>query len=70
MTYSLRSVSSLFVDPRVGLDIEHDLGHTRAVAQIDEKQVAMIAALVHPSHEHSFFSGVGNAQRPAHVGAS
>jgi hypothetical protein len=58
------------VDRRITLDVDDDLGHTRAVAKVDEQKIAMVAALVHPSHEHSFLTGVGNAQRSTHVAAS
>ena len=47
--------------------IEDDLGNAAAVAQIDEDDLAEIAAAVHPSHEDSFFARVGEAQSPAHV---
>ncbi len=44
-----------------------DLGDAAAVAQIEEDEIAEIAPLVHPSHEHNFGAGVGGAQLAAHM---
>ena len=58
------------MDGRVQFVVEHDLGDAAAVAQIDEDDVAEIAAAVDPSHEDSFLARVGEAQSPAHVSSS
>ena len=50
--------------------IENDLRHAGAVAQVDEDNLAEVAAAVDPSHEHNFFSGVGGPKRSAHVSSS
>jgi len=62
--------SSLFVDRRVAIGIDHNLGHARAVPQIQEEQAPVVAALVHPPHEHGLLAGVGRAKRPAHMSSS
>ena len=56
---------------RLGMQllIEDDLGDSGAVAQIDENQLAQIAAAMHPAHQHDVFIGVGCAQIAAVVGA-
>ena len=61
-TYSGRTCSPLSVALRRQLFIEHHLGNAAAVAHIEEDQVAVIAAAVHPAHEHHVFAGVGGAQ--------
>jgi hypothetical protein len=58
------------MDRGISIRIDHDLGNAGAIAQINKEQAAMIAALVDPSHEYSFLSRVGGAQRSAHVRAS
>ena len=52
--------------------IEDNLGHTAAVAQINEDDVAKIAAgaTVPPFHERGFFACIGEAQSAAHVASS
>jgi len=50
--------------------IEHDLRHAGAVAQVDEDDLAKIAAAVDPSHEHNFFARVGEPKRSAHMSPS
>jgi hypothetical protein len=47
--------------------IEHDLRHAGAVAQIDEDDLAKVAAAVDPSHEHNFFARIGEPKGPAHM---
>ena len=59
----------LFVDGGVAFGIEDNLHDAGAVAEIDEEQAAVVAALVDPSHEHGFFAGVGGAESAAHVSA-
>ena len=61
-TYSLRSCSAFSWTSASVSVIEHDLGDAGAVAQVDEDEVAEIAAAVHPSHENGFFARVGCAQ--------
>ena len=46
---------------------EYDLGYAGAVAQIDENKLAQIAAPIDPSHEHDFFTGIGEAKLSAHM---
>src|SRR3984957_1092340 len=47
------------------LIVEHDLRDSRAVAQVDEDQLAEIATALNPAHQDDFFIGVRDAQRPA-----
>jgi hypothetical protein len=39
--------------------VEHHLSDAAAVAQVDEDNLAQIAAPVAPSHEHNFLAGIG-----------
>jgi O-acetylhomoserine/O-acetylserine sulfhydrylase-like pyridoxal-dependent enzyme len=50
--------------------VEHDLGHAGAVAQVDEDDLAEIAAAVDPSHEHNFFARIGEPKSSAHMSSS
>ncbi len=52
-----------------GLGGDDDLGDAAAVAQVEEDQVAEVAAAVDPSHENDFGAGIGGAQRPTHMSA-
>src|SRR5208337_2741890 len=52
---------------RAGLGGDDCLRNATAVAQIEEDDVAQIAPLVHPSHEHNFGAGVAGAQLAAHM---
>ena len=45
-------------------EIDHDLADAAAIAQIDEDQLAEIAAFLHPAAECDFLSDVACAQRP------
>ena len=49
--------------------VEHDLGDAGAVAQVEEDEVAVIAAAVDPAHQHHLFAGVGGAQCAAEMRA-
>ena len=60
----------LFVQLGAALAIENHLRHARAVADVDEDQVAEVAAAVDPSHEHGFLAGVGSAELSASVRTS
>jgi hypothetical protein len=51
----------------VGVGGDHNLRDPAAVAQVEEDEIAEIAPLVHPSHEHNLGAGVGGAQLAAHV---
>jgi hypothetical protein len=62
--------TGFFVDGAIAFGIEDDLRYAGAVAEIDEQQVAVVAAAVDPSHEDGFFTGVGGAQSTAHVSSS
>ncbi len=61
--------SGLFVEGGIALGIDDNLSDAAAVAQIDEKQVAMVAAAIDPAHQHSLFARVGSAESTAHVGS-
>ena len=50
---------------RMQLIVEHDLRDSRAVAKVDEDQLAEIAAALNPAHQDDFFIGVRGAQRAA-----
>ena len=60
----------LLVNGRVAFLAEDHLRDARAVAHIDEDQVAEVAAAVDPSHEDGFLASVGGAQGAAHVSSS
>ena len=47
--------------------IQHHLRNAGAVAQIQKDQVAVVAAPVHPAHQHHLLARVGGAQLAAHV---
>ena len=59
-----------FVYGGVQFVVEHHLGHAGAVAQIDEDDLAQVAAAVDPSHEHNFFAGIGEPKSSAHMSSS
>ena len=58
---------SLVMHGGIQFVVEHHLSDAAAVAQIDEDNLAKIAAAVHPSHQDNFFARVGETQSPAHV---
>jgi hypothetical protein len=47
--------------------IENDLCDPGAVAQVDEDDLAQVAAPVDPSHEHNFLASVRETKLSAHV---
>ena len=47
--------------------VEHHLDDAAAVAQVEEDQVAVVAAAVYPAHHNHVFAGVGGAQIAAVV---
>ena len=49
--------------------VENNLRQARAVAQVDEDQVAEIAPPMDPAHQDDFFAGVGGAKIAAVVRA-
>jgi hypothetical protein len=49
--------------------VEDDLGDAGAVADIEEDEVAVVAAAVDPAHEDDVLVCVGCAEVSAHVGA-
>ena len=55
------------VDFRPGIGRDHHLRDAAAVAQVEEDEIAEIAALVHPSHEHDLGTGVRGAQLATHM---
>src|ERR1700751_3669257 len=50
---------------RIQLIVEDDLRDSRAVAEVDEDQLAEIAAALNPAHQDDVFIGVRDAQRAA-----
>src|SRR5208337_2117762 len=52
---------------RAGVGGDDHLGDAAAVAQVEKNEIAEIAALVHPSHERNFGTGVGGAQFATHM---
>ena len=54
---------------RIGAVVEDQLGGAGAVAEIDEDQVAEIAAAVDPAHEHHLFACIVSTKLSAHVRA-
>ena len=66
-TNSERTAFGLVVNLGAGVGGDDDLRDAAAVAQIEEDEVAEIAAAVHPSHEHNFRAGVGGAQLATHM---
>ncbi len=49
--------------------VEDDLGDAGAVAEVEEDEVAVVAAAVDPAHEDDLLAGVGGAQVAAQMGA-
>ena len=49
--------------------VENDLGDAAAVAEVEEDEVAVVAAAVDPAHEDDVLACVGGAQIAAEVGA-
>ena len=47
--------------------VQHHLRNAGAVAHVEKDQVAVVAAAVHPAHQHHVLAGVGGAQCAAHV---
>jgi hypothetical protein len=43
------------------------LGYAGAVAQVDEDDLAKVAAPIAPSHEHNFLARIGEPKLPAHM---
>ncbi len=55
------------VNLRSGVAGDDRLRNAAAVAHIEKNQVAQVAPLVHPSHQHNFRACVGGTQLAAHV---
>ena len=73
-TYSGRAASAFAWASRGGFFVEDDLGDAGAVAEVEEDEIAVVAAAVDPAHERYGFAGVGlvnvtGAQVATHVGA-
>ncbi len=49
--------------------VEHDLGDAGAVAEVEEDEVAVVAAAIDPAHEDNLLACVSGAQIAAEVGA-
>ncbi len=58
-----------FVRFGMQLFVEHNLRQSRAVAQVNEDQLAQIAAAMNPAHQDHIFISVRRAQVAAVVGA-
>ncbi len=67
-TYSGRTCSPFAWPSGIRLVVKHHLRNSCAVAEVEEDQVAVVAAPVHPAHQHHLLARVGSAQRAAHVG--
>ena len=52
-----------------GVGVEHDLRDAVAVAQIDERDRAVVAAIGHPAEQHDLLADVGGAERAAAMGS-
>ncbi len=63
-------VVGFFVQRGVVALIEHKLRHPAAVADIHKKQVAQIAAAVHPSQQHHALPGMSGTKLSAHMSAA
>ena len=57
----------LVVDLGAGVGRDDHLRDAAAVAQVEEDEVAEIAPLIDPSHEHNLRAGVGGAQLATHM---
>src|SRR5208337_269185 len=57
----------LFVHGGIEFVVEDHLGYAGAVAQVDEDDLAEVAAAVDPSHEHNFLACIGESKLPAHM---
>ena len=68
-TYSGRAASALAWASGGDLLVEDDLGDAGAVAQVEEDEVAVVAAAVDPAHEGDGLAGVGCAEFAAGVRA-
>lgn len=49
--------------------VEDDLANAGAIAQVEEDEIAVVAAAVHPAHQHHVFARIGGAQISAEVSA-
>ncbi len=56
-----------FMNGGIQFVIEYDLGNASAVAQVNEDDLAEVAAAVDPSHEHNLFACIGEPKRSAHM---
>jgi hypothetical protein len=50
-----------------GIGSDHNLRNTGAIPQIEEDEIAEVAAAVHPSHQDNLGAGVGGTQLSAHM---
>src|SRR5208282_6714132 len=57
----------LFMDGRIQFVVKDNLGYAGAVAQVNEDDLAEVAAAVDPSHEHNFLACIGESKLPAHM---
>ena len=67
MTYSGRICSPLAWPSGTSSLSRTTWANTGAVAEVEEDEVAVVAAAVDPTHEDYGFSGVGGAQLSAHM---
>ena len=68
-TNSLRTCSALRVGFRLCFFVEDDLDDAGAVADVEEEEIAEVAAAGYPAQDDGVFAGVGGAQGAAVVGA-
>ncbi len=66
-TYSGRHLLALRVALGRELLVENDLRDAGAVAEVEEDEVAVVAAAVDPAHQNHLLAGVGGAQLAAQM---
>ncbi len=54
---------------RLRFFVEDDLHDAGAVAEVEEEEIAEVAAAMYPAHDDGVSAGVGGAERAAVVGA-
>ncbi len=65
--HKFRAHVSCFVVRGAGVGGDDHLRDSGPIAQVEEDQVAEVAALVYPAHEHNVRAGVGGAQLTTHM---
>ena len=49
--------------------VEDNLRDAGTVTQVEEDEIAVIAATIDPAHQHNVFAGIAGAKLPAGMGA-